>query len=140
VLMQARQTKEIGDQTGYPYVAISTTTKDSAPAEDIDRFLTRAEAHQVHVGRTILPPYEGMELNRDCHEVFNKLSINWDGTVSICCRDYDKKMVVGDLQNETIMEIWNGPLVALWQKKITSKDYSHPVCRDCYKYIEREGI
>jgi len=39
-----------------------------------------------------------------CPEVFGKLSIDWDGQITACCSDYDRKMVVGDISENTILK------------------------------------
>ncbi|MBT5330030.1 MAG: radical SAM protein [Gemmatimonadetes bacterium] len=43
-----------------------------------------------------------------CENPFYSLAVNWDGTVSICCVDWDSQSVVGDVHGQTIAEIWNG--------------------------------
>ena len=42
----------------------------------------------------------------ECPEVFNKLSINWDGTLTACCTDSDNKMLLGSIQESSMAEIW----------------------------------
>ncbi|MFH1822322.1 MAG: radical SAM/SPASM domain-containing protein [Patescibacteria group bacterium] len=44
---------------------------------------------------------------RSCTEVYQKLSLDWDGKVSCCCGDYDNFMTVGDLNKDTFYDIWN---------------------------------
>lgn len=46
-----------------------------------------------------------------CVEILTKLSINSDGTVSGCCGDFDKQLVVGDFKNNTLEEIWHGDTI-----------------------------
>jgi len=125
---------------GNSYVIIGTTY-DRATATEIQYFKNIAEecSDEVNIGKTMLPPYEGLTPNRDCHEVFNKLSINWDGTVSACCRDYDNMMIVGDVRKNTLQEIWQGAEMESWRERIRNGDYSHPLCKDCYIYTEMEG-
>jgi len=41
-----------------------------------------------------------------CLDPWRSLVVNWDGTVSLCCVDYDK-YVMGDTRTESIIEIWN---------------------------------
>jgi radical SAM protein with 4Fe4S-binding SPASM domain len=122
------------------YISAGTTiTEESGYKVREFIALVKSYVHHVSVGKTMLPPYEGLTPNRDCHEVFNKLSINWDGTVSACCRDYDNMMIVGDLRRNTLEEIWKGKEMEGWRERIRQGDYSHPLCKDCYKYIEMEG-
>lgn len=69
-----------------------------------------------------------------CSEVLAKLSINWDGTVSACCADYDNKMIVGDIKSKSLAEIWNGHKLNYYRKML--KDMQHAeleLCRYCSK-------
>lgn len=43
-----------------------------------------------------------------CPEPFSKLAINVDGTVSICCVDWSHGTVIGDVNTQSLMEIWHG--------------------------------
>ena len=92
--------------------------------------VTRDEYYQEH----------GMDYMREaCYQLWESPQINWDGTVSACCRDYDNMMIVGDLRRNTLAEIWAGSEIEGWRERIRNGDYSHPLCKDCYKYIEMEG-
>lgn len=44
---------------------------------------------------------------RPCTEVYQKLSVDWDGKVSCCCSDWDNYLTVGDISKTTLKEIWN---------------------------------
>ena len=43
-----------------------------------------------------------------CSDPFSRLSVNFDGSVSICCVDWSHGTVVGNLNNESFEQIWNG--------------------------------
>jgi len=69
-----------------------------------------------------------------CNEVYNKLSINWDGTVSACCGDYDNYMLVGDLTQQSIRDIWKNS-EELKRYRTLLSNYRHeelPLCKNCY--------
>ena len=36
-----------------------------------------------------------LNFKKVCNEAFDKLSINWNGDVTLCCEDYDNFMIVG---------------------------------------------
>jgi radical SAM protein with 4Fe4S-binding SPASM domain len=68
----------------------------------------------------------------DCPEVNSKLSINWDGTVSACCADYNNEMVVGDLNKQTLKEIWEGTKLQQVRDQVSQSRLAElPVCRRC---------
>jgi len=43
-----------------------------------------------------------------CSYIFYSLSINSDGTVSLCFLDWKRDMILGDLKKESFKDIWNG--------------------------------
>jgi len=42
-----------------------------------------------------------------CHRLWSSFTVLWDGRVALCCMDSDGKMILGDMNTQTIMEIWN---------------------------------
>ena len=53
----------------------------------------------------------GGEIDKEpvvCSDPFSRLSVNFDGSVSICCVDWSHGTVVGNLNNESFEEVWNG--------------------------------
>ncbi|RPH75912.1 radical SAM protein [bacterium] len=46
-----------------------------------------------------------------CPYIFYSLSINSDGTVSLCYLDWRHDMIIGDLKEESFKDIWNGTLL-----------------------------
>jgi radical SAM protein with 4Fe4S-binding SPASM domain len=44
-----------------------------------------------------------------CGYPWRSVVVLWDGRVVPCCRDDDARLVLGDLNRQTLGEIWNGP-------------------------------
>ena len=42
-----------------------------------------------------------------CAKPTSQLTIQWNGDMVPCCRDYNGFMVMGNVQNQTISEVWN---------------------------------
>ncbi len=67
-----------------------------------------------------------------CPDPFSKLSINSDGTVSVCCVDWSHGLVVGNVCENSIEEIWNGErFKEIRWFHITGNRSRITVCRDC---------
>ena len=67
-----------------------------------------------------------------CAYAFYSFAINSDGKVSLCFLDWSKKLIVGDVANEKILDIWNGKKMKNYQKMFLRGDRKkHPICRDC---------
>jgi radical SAM protein with 4Fe4S-binding SPASM domain len=66
-----------------------------------------------------------------CREPFVSLSVAWDGDVLACCFDFDKAIVLGNVQCNSLMDIWNGPRLREIRREFASGLVSNPLCRDC---------
>lgn len=71
-----------------------------------------------------------------CPEIWDKLSINWDGSVSACCQDYDNLMLSGDIMQNDLQEIFMGAKERSYRECVKNDEYDKlPLCEDCYEYI-----
>ena len=70
-----------------------------------------------------------------CLDPWQSLTVNWDGTVSLCCTDYGK-YCMGDTNKESIMRIWNNERYKAVRKFLSgglADDADFP-CKYCIKY------
>lgn len=143
-----------------PYIQISTTVMDE-PDNEISNFVNYwgsivdfirvgktnlAYVHLLQDGRTEvvrklkkLAKRETIkEVYIPCKEVYQKLSVNYDGSVSACCTDFDNTMVVGDLKSYSLEEIWNGsPSLKAFRILLDNMQHSSlTLCRLCYPTIK----
>lgn len=69
---------------------------------------------------------------RFCRRPFNTMVITFDGIVPICCVDYTRKTVLGNVNNDTIERIWNGPAFQDVRRKFLGRRSAEiPACRNC---------
>lgn len=68
-----------------------------------------------------------------CMEMINHPAINIKGEMSICVRfDPERKGVLGNINNQTITDIWNGEKRKQWlQQHINMKRQDVPLCSKC---------
>lgn len=151
-----RQLHALRGDRPAPYIQIATTITDEPP-ERVEAFKARVAefSDYVGVGETFLdfidkdaPGLSDSERTRlealkrrqsiskahpHCPEVFGKLSVNWDGSVSACCADYDNLMPVGDLNQQSLDEIWRSPRLAGYRDLLARMEHDRlPLCRHCY--------
>lgn len=69
-----------------------------------------------------------------CKLLWGPLSVYFDGKVSPCCKDDDKReLIIGDLNNQTLKEILNGEaLHNLRNLHLSNKRKDHLICGKCY--------
>jgi len=137
-----------------PYVHITSTMTTESPME-IRRFKDKWEVDEVTVGKTNLERLNPSQIrkldnigkieelikgqsiekkHRPCTEVFQKLSVDWDGKVSACCADWDNFMTVGDINKTTLEDIWhNSEDEKIYRKLLKKmKHNSLTMCSCCY--------
>jgi radical SAM protein with 4Fe4S-binding SPASM domain len=74
----------------------------------------------------------GNEERWPCYWAMQTMSITDTGKVVTCAVDLDAKYVVGDVNEESLREIWNGGLKKIRQLHISKKFEDLPkICRDC---------
>ncbi|MDD3138138.1 MAG: radical SAM protein [Lachnospiraceae bacterium] len=67
-----------------------------------------------------------------CPFSFYNLIINPDGQVTVCCADWKRKLVVGDLKIESMMNVWNGDkLRNFWVDMLNGNRKKYEMCRKC---------
>jgi len=86
-------------------------------------------------GSVNLPQYNILPLKeplkRSCYYPFHKLIVYYDGDVMICPCDWEKKLVVGNLNKNNIFEIWNSDKLKEARLRLIKKDRSRPPCIAC---------
>jgi len=69
-----------------------------------------------------------------CKLLWGPLSVYFDGRVSPCCKDDDKReLIIGDLSKQTLKEILNGEVLEnLRRLHLDGKRKCHPICGKCH--------
>ena len=69
------------------------------------------------------------------------MTINWDGSVSVCCIDYYHRGIVGNVKADTIENIWKGELLQNVRKEHIKGNFNNiSVCRDCKGLWVRDTV
>ena len=67
-----------------------------------------------------------------CFYPWTALSVLWDGKAVTCCMDYNGVQEVGDLNSQSVKDIWNGPVLCAIRRNFGKLDYSgYPTCLCC---------
>lgn len=67
-----------------------------------------------------------------CPQIFYSIAINANGSVSPCCNDWQRKVIIGDARKEKIKDIWNGKKLKQLQKMhLIGNRKNHPLCSTC---------
>lgn len=160
LLQKVRRLHEIRGERELPYIQISTTlTRETV--EQIESFKNDIEEYcdYYNVGYTQLTHLNVENMNIDnqekkkirelqeyeknnhkyictCPEAFDKLSINWNGDVTLCCSDYDNFMIVGNILDMDLRQIFISEEADKYRKIVLSGEWSKiKCCSNCYEII-----
>ncbi len=67
-----------------------------------------------------------------CRRIWREITVMSSGKVALCCIDYDGSVIVGDLNSQTIEEVWNSPkFEAIRKSHLQGNGNKIPLCKSC---------
>lgn len=160
LLRIVRKFCELRGQRDYPFIQISTTLTGET-AEQVEHFKqdVRDYCDYYNIGYTLLNHLNVDDMKIDnaekakirrlqeheknnhtfkpvCNEAFDKLSINWNGDVTLCGSDYDNFLVVGNIMDNDIRDIFNSHAADAYRSVIADGQYGRiKCCSHCYETV-----
>jgi len=97
--------------------------------KDFDKFVVRRRNVSIV---TMLKRYLIKRLSPYCPYTFHEMSILSNGKAILCTHDWERKTIIGDLNKQTIHEIWNSARMNEIRYKIISGKYEQiAACKEC---------
>jgi radical SAM protein with 4Fe4S-binding SPASM domain len=147
--------KKVRDEQGSdtPFIQVSTSILDETEeeikqfseqwnmvADRVDKWFTSLDriSHLPRVKKLLKRQSTLKYLsNAPCNEVATKLSINWNGDVTACCSDFDGKLLLGNITDKSLKEIWKSKKINAL-RKILSRGERHkiPFCSLCLQDVK----
>jgi len=136
--------KEIGSKTPHIILqlmreanetkAIEPNFKKTLKSKGIDEFIVRKVTKWPGKGGKDLD-YKAEEFGKDyfpCHLLWASFEIFWDGKVASCCRDIIGENMVGNMEKEKLLDIWNNKAMVSLRENISSgKNRKYSLCGNC---------
>jgi len=66
-----------------------------------------------------------------CHNPWTSFVISWNGDCTICCTDYDLVNNMGNIKENTLLEIWNSEKMQMVRTAMNKHKLILPFCRRC---------
>lgn len=67
-----------------------------------------------------------------CRQLWNFLYVSWDGDVMPCCMDPLRKLRIGNVNQSSLEDLWNGPLLAEMRRiHLQEKYHKISLCSTC---------
>jgi radical SAM protein with 4Fe4S-binding SPASM domain len=67
-----------------------------------------------------------------CYHLWFSPGVSWDGDMSICCCDWDRREVLGNVKEKSVAEMWQGERIEELRRMHLAGEYDRiEICRDC---------
>lgn len=74
---------------------------------------------------------------KECADLWFKMVINWKGEVVICCHNFNYSIMLGNLREQNILEIWQGEKISeLRQNHVNHVFNCNRLCEKCSEWGE----
>jgi len=149
---------ELRGDKDKPFITLSTTITSDETNDMVQNFYNQWTpiVERIQVGNTNLSwcnldavnytnsevmklldfkKYESINRTlRVCADIYQKPLVNWDGKVSACCNDYDDFLTIGDLNEDSLYNIWNKSERLNFIRWAIKNNYHNMfgMCRTCY--------
>ncbi|KKU53093.1 MAG: Radical SAM superfamily enzyme [Parcubacteria group bacterium GW2011_GWA2_47_10b] len=70
-------------------------------------------------------------LKKPCYYPFYQIFINYDGTVLLCAHDWNKRLIVGNLNEQSILEVWDNDILKQVRVNLSKADRNFHPCDLC---------
>jgi len=76
-----------------------------------------------------------------CRLLWTDMFILYNGDVALCCNDYEGKVIIGNIKESSISEIWSAEKITkIRESHINSRYDEIPLCKDCnYNYHHKSN-
>lgn len=78
---------------------------------------------------------ERIKSNIFCLDVFQYMTINWDGMVVPCCLDYEAEHIMGDANKQKLKDIWFGERFKKFRRTLLENINSVRMCKNCKEHL-----
>ncbi len=75
-------------------------------------------------------------LKDQCWKMWHSCVVTWDGKIVPCCFDKDASHPMGDLNTQSMEQIWNGEKYLNFRKAILNSRSSIDICKNCSEGLE----
>jgi len=67
-----------------------------------------------------------------CYHFWLSPAVHWNGDFSVCCNDYARTAVVGNVKEKTVNELWNSSAMQIFRRAQLGGNFSCPkICENC---------
>jgi radical SAM protein with 4Fe4S-binding SPASM domain len=76
-----------------------------------------------------------------CYALWNGLAVYWNGDASVCCVDSEGELIVGNVKDAPLKEIWMNKKMQAFRKLHLQRRFdAMPLCAKCEAYLEEKAV
>tara|TARA_B100000941_G_scaffold289778_1_gene269947 strand:- start:1071 stop:1949 length:879 start_codon:yes stop_codon:yes gene_type:complete len=83
------------------------------------------------VGTISIGNQEQVNINQTCFYTSYQVLIDWNGDVFLCPQDWQRRVTMGNIMQESFFDIWNGTVLNRFRKSHLKGDRSISPCNKC---------
>lgn len=72
-----------------------------------------------------------VDVTRCCFYPAYSMTIDWNGDVLLCMQDWSKRARFGNIQTESLLEVWTNPQFMRWRRDLMIKGRNRGPCNNC---------
>jgi radical SAM protein with 4Fe4S-binding SPASM domain len=130
----------------YTRIQIIRTKETQSEITDyVKKWLPLADSVYAHnldgmvpwLGNVMMSPDEVTDKNSNrlpCTQLWKILNIFWNGQVSSCCHDALGDMVLGNIQDDSLKNLWNSKPAHEFRRKHIENDLEGTICDSCTEW------
>jgi radical SAM protein with 4Fe4S-binding SPASM domain len=138
--------KAMGKEKPYVRVQIIRTKETETEIVDyVKKWLPLADSVYAHNLDGMVPWLGNVMMNDEevkrknahrlpCTQLWKVINVFWNGDVSACCHDALGDMVLGNLKNSTLKELWNSPRAQDFRNRHIANDLEGTICKNCTEW------
>lgn len=127
------------DKDGNPHQRRPYSTKMITIVADIEDSTKGTHATLTNHAGCGLPPLTE-PMMKQCAKPFRELGIRWDGSVAMCCNDWRGVVKCGNVNETSIVDIWQGPAFGAAREKLFVGQRDFEPCKKCDYKTYRNGL
>jgi radical SAM protein with 4Fe4S-binding SPASM domain len=138
-MMNVTRFLKANEAAGWPIrVDVSIIPTELHTKEEIEEF---QHYWRDKVDTIVMPPWISWgghfenpheETQWPCRYIWEVFMVDWNGTVKMCCEDFDSTYPLGNIDAQSPMEIFNSPRMQKQRRAQVKGDFSWPkVCENC---------
>ncbi|MCL4468241.1 MAG: radical SAM protein [Deltaproteobacteria bacterium] len=76
------------------------------------------------------------KFNVPCKNPWREMIVNYNGSIAFCCMDFNSTVIVGNIMEQTIEEIWRGEKMEKLRRLHLQGRYNEiPICSRCNEFV-----